>query len=104
MMPITRKGNPLIMPIGTYGSGSKAREASMMTARMAKLIHQGERSNTANKEFFAILNFIRCLLSPPATCGCPVYGPVHGVDDLASATRYFNKFEVLLLKIRLYAK
>ena len=59
MTPVTRNGNPPITPKGTYWAGNSALDARAITSTSAKLIHQGERSNTANSEFLAILNFTR---------------------------------------------
>ncbi len=46
------------MPTTTYGSGNSARAAMAIPSTINTLYHQGERSNTAKSEFFAIFNFI----------------------------------------------
>jgi len=57
MQPITKKGKPPNMPTPAYSLGSSAPATKAITPTNTKLIHHGERNNTANKDFSDILNF-----------------------------------------------
>ncbi len=61
MQPTTKIGNPPSAPTTKYSLGSRAMATSAMRPTSAKLIHQGERSSTANRELGGILNFTEVL-------------------------------------------
>src|SRR3989344_2084684 len=70
MQPTTKMGKPASAPTTKYSLGSSAPAARTMRPTTTKLIHQGERSSMANRDFSAILNFtgfffVRFLRVPP---------------------------------------
>jgi hypothetical protein len=60
MPPITTNGNAPRLAMVRYSSGTSACVSATTPAATRKLIHQGERSRTANSEFCAMRgNFMR---------------------------------------------
>ena len=84
MQPTTKIGRPPSAPTTAYCAGSRAKATSAIRPTSAKLIHQGERSSTANRELGGILNFTEVLLlsgwwAAGGRRHCPA---THGVESL----------------------
>ena len=72
-------------PNGTYCAGNSAADARVIASTSTTLIHQGERSNTANSEFLAILNFTRYPWMRPAGPRAGLYHVVPALPVRAGA-------------------
>ena len=78
MTLMTKNGNPDTAPATRKSGGSAAAATSPMTAPIARLIHQGDRSRIANSDFSAIFSFKRH--SPERTGQGRTEQAVYGLD------------------------